>query len=242
MNTYKIADKIIEINSVYPNVHELCCEYAFDGKADICLTTTQADIEYEKKVSAIESAKEGHPERTFSEGYLETLAAYRKLAEALLEFDTFLFHGSAIEVDGESYIFTAKSGTGKSTHTRLWREYFGERAVMINDDKPLIKLNDHGAVVFGTPWDGKHHLSVNASAPLKAVCVLERGKENSIERLNKSEAYPILLAQIYRPRDPDNMVKTLALADRLCGAVTLHRLKCNMDIEAARVAYEGMNK
>ena len=80
-------------------------------------------------------------------------------------------------MDGEAYIFTAVSGTGKSTHAMLWREVFGERVRMINDDKPLIRITPEGkAVVYGTPWDGKHHLSKNSAFPLKAICWLTRAK------------------------------------------------------------------
>ena len=89
-------------------------------------------------------------------------------------YDTILFHGSAVAVDGIGYLFTAKSGTGKSTHTRLWRELFGERAVMLNDDKPLIKVSENGIIVYGTPWDGKHRLSTNTFVPLKGICFMSK--------------------------------------------------------------------
>ena len=80
-------------------------------------------------------------------------------------------------MDGQAVLFTAKSGTGKSTHTKLWRDLFGERAVMVNDDKPLLRILKDGVLVCGTPWDGKHRLSTNCALPLKAICILERGKK-----------------------------------------------------------------
>ena len=105
--------------------------------------------------------------------YLETLAVCRKIAERMPEHNTFLFYGSCIAVDGAGYVFTAKSGTGKSTHTRLWRELLDNRATMVNDDKPLIRIADDDAIIYGTPWDGKHPLSHNIAVPLKAICILE---------------------------------------------------------------------
>ena len=105
--------------------------------------------------------------------YLETLAVCRRIAERMPEHDTFLFYGSCIAVDGAGYVFTAKSGTGKSTHTRLWREMLGVRAVMVNDDKPLIRIADDGSVIYDPPWDCNHHLSHNIAVPLKAICILE---------------------------------------------------------------------
>ena len=114
------------------------------------IATTQSDIDFEREKSAREDIKEGIPIRHFSDAYLETLAVYRKIADHILSCDTLLFHGSVIAIDGEGYLFTAKSGTGKSTHTRLWREYFGERAVMVNDDKPLLHITDSGVTAYGT--------------------------------------------------------------------------------------------
>lgn len=237
---YKIADKVIEINSIYEEVQKLCRNYSCEADADFTVTITQPDIDFEREKSVAEDKKEGIPTRIFTDNYLETLAVYRQITEYLLDFDILLFHGSVIAVDGEGFLFTAKSGTGKSTHTRLWREYFGDRAFMVNDDKPLIRLTDSGAVVYGTPWDGKHRLSTNTSVPLKAVCILERSAENHIDRITHKEAYPMLMQQTHRPRNPLKMAKTLNLIDRLGENVSLYRLGCNMDISAAEVAYNGM--
>ena len=138
------------------------------------------------------------------------------------------------------YLFTAKSGTGKSTHTRLWRRLLGDRAVMVNDDKPLLHIGADGVTGYGTPYNGKHRLGCNMSVPLKAICILTRAAENSIVRITKAEAYSMLLQQVYRPADPVQMKKTLVLIDRLAEQTALYRLGCNMDLEAAEVAYNGM--
>lgn len=240
MMTYQFAGRAVEVSSLYPDVHTLCADYRAEGALDFAVETTQADIDFEREKSAREDAAQGIPVRQFSDGYLETLAVYRKIAERMPEYDTVLFHGSCVAVDGVGYLFTAKSGTGKSTHARLWRELLGDRAIMVNDDKPLIRLTDSGAVIYGTPWDGKHRLSANISVPLKAICILEREAQNAIRPITTGEAYPMLLQQIYRPMDPAALGKTLALLDRLAGTVTLWRLGCNMEIEAAKVAYDAM--
>lgn len=236
---YKIADKVVEVNSIYDEVQEYCTDYLTDEPADYSITTTQADIDFEREKSASEDEIEGIPIRQFSDSYLEELAVYRKIAEKMLDFDTVLFHGSVIAVDSIGYLFTAKSGTGKSTHTRLWREYFGERAVMVNDDKPLLHIADT-VTAYGTPYNGKHRLGTNTSVPLKTICILTRSADNHIEAITREQAYTMLLQQVYRPADMLKMAKTLELVDRLADSVKLYHLGCNMDISAAKIAYEGM--
>ena len=234
-----MADKVVEVTSIHAEVHEYCADYQTDENADYSVTTTQTDIDFEREKSAHEDEIEGIPVRHFSDSYLEELAVYRKIAEKMLDYDTVLFHGSVVAVDGVGYLFTAKSGTGKSTHTRLWREYFGDRTGMVNDDKPLLHIADT-VTAYGTPYNGKHRLGTNTSVPLKAICILTRSAENHIEPITREQAYTMLLQQVYRPADMLKMAKTLELMDRLADSVKLYRLGCNMDISAARVAYEGM--
>lgn len=240
---YRLADTIIRITSIYADVHRMCKDYKIDAdraSIDLDIVITQEDIDYERLKSAREDEFEGIPVRHFSDAYLETLAVYRKIAENMPFRETILLHGSAVAVDGEGYIFIAKSGTGKSTHTRLWREFLGDRVVMVNDDKPLICVKDDMCVAYGTPWDGKHRISNNIKVPLKAICILERAENNTLQPVNTREAYPMLLQQIYRPGDVAAMTKTLALVDKLGESVNLWRLGCNTEIGAAEVAYNTM--
>lgn len=237
---YKIADKIIEVTSIYEKVHEYCKGYEYEGVPDFSVCITQADIDFEaeKELKSAEIEKREPIEAT--DDYREELAVYRKIAEKMPDYDTVLFHGSVIAVNGKGFLFTAKSGTGKSTHTRLWRKYLGEKAVMVNDDKPLLKITDSGVIAYGTPYNGKHRLGCNISVPLKAICILTRGVQNSIEPISKTEAYTMLLQQVYRPQDILQMAKTLKLVDIMAENVGLYKLACNMDTEAAEVAYNGM--
>lgn len=237
---YKIARHNVKINSIYSQVHKICEKYKTNEPEKFSVSIQPEDITFEGEKSEAEDKKQGIPVRNFSYEYLETLAVYRKISEFLIDQDILLFHGSAIAVDGQGYLFTAKSGTGKSTHTRLWRELFGEGAVMVNDDKPLLHITDNGVTVYGTPWDGKHHLSSNISVPLKGICILKRDTTNHIKRIGKSQAYPMLLQQSYRSVNLEKMVKTLELIDLLAEKTGLYELHCNQEIEAAKVAYEGM--
>ena len=236
----KIADVVIRIEPMYDYVKEYCQEYITEEKAGFTVRTELVDIAFERERSLKAVERDGSVSMEFSDAYLETLSVYRKIAEQIPMFNTVLFHGSVIAVDGLGYLFTAKSGTGKSTHTRLWREYFGKRAVMVNDDKPLLKITEQRVVAYGTPWNGKHRLSANLSVPLKAICVLTRDQNNHIEEIEAEEVYWMLLQQTYRPADKESMVQTLKLLDEMKKKTRFYRLGCNMNPESAKVSFEGM--
>jgi len=239
---YKIADTIIRISSQYDEVHVMCHDYrvADDATPDMLVETTEADILREREQSIAEREQEGLPPYEFNPPYLETLAVYRKIASLMPARGVMLMHGSCIAVDGRGYFFIAASGTGKSTHVRLWRQLFGDRALMVNDDKPLIRVKSAEPLIYGTAWDGKHHLSTNTSVPLQGICVLQRSATNHIEPLTTEEAFAYLLQQTFRPDDPVAMIQTMGLLSELASKVKIYRLGCNMDSEAAVVASRGM--
>jgi Serine kinase of the HPr protein, regulates carbohydrate metabolism len=239
-DTYRFAEQAVQISSLYEYVHAYCADYRVSETPAFEVMTSEKDIGYEREKSRREDVASGRKIREFSAPYLESLAVYRKIAERMPHYDTILFHGSVVAVDGEGYLFTAKSGTGKSTHTQRWMDYFGERAVIINDDKPLLRIAGGTVTAYGTPYNGKHRRGCPLSVPLRAVCALDRAAENRIERVGKSAVYPLLVQQAYRPSDPVALALTLSLLDRAAECVGLYRLWCNMDIEAAKVAYQGM--
>lgn len=238
--TLSLAGFCVEINAIYPSTRTFCRDYLCEGEPEFSITISPEDITFEREKSAKEDLLEGISVRQFSDEYLETLAVYRKICTKLLERETLLFHGSAIAVDGIAYLFTAKSGTGKSTHTALWRQVFGDRVVMINDDKPLLKLTSEEVLVCGTPWNGKHGLGCNKMVPLKAICILERAEQNTIAPIDAVEALPMLLQQSFRTGTPGGIILLFDILDKLTKRIQLYRLGCNMDPQAATVAYEGM--
>ena len=240
--TISIAGWNVEINALFETTRTFCKAYLCEAAPDFAVTTFQADIDFERKKSEQEDIYEGIPVRHFGDEYLETLAVYRRISRELLDRDTLLFHGSVIAVDGEGYLFTAKSGTGKSTHTALWHRLFGERAVTINDDKPLLKIREDGVWACGTPWCGKHNLGVNRMVPLKAICILERAENNRIRPISGAEALPMLIQQSFRAKDPMAMMRLMDKLEAIIGKTKLYRLGCNMDPEAASVAYAGMHQ
>lgn len=240
--TVKLAEVPVRIRALHPETKQFLRDYLSQEEPLFTVAMEQADIDRERVLGEENRAAEGLPPLACTDRYLETLAIYRKLAERITEQNVLLFHGSVVAVDGQAYLFTAKSGTGKSTHARLWRELFGERAVMINDDKPLLRVEEDRVLAFGTPWNGKHRLGGNLSAPLKALCVLTRDESNHIEPLAPEEAFPMLVQQCYRPESGEGVLRVLELLDRLSRTVKLYRLGCNMEPEAARISYQGMQE
>ena len=242
----RLAGRIFEIEHNYDYVKEYCKNYLIEkGEVQpvISINVNASDILFERKKSEMEDLKEGRNIRRFSEEYLETLAVYRKITEVLLTFDTLLFHGSVIAVDGKGYLFAAKSGTGKSTHARLWKEHFGAQAEIINDDKPLLKITEKDVIACGTPWNGKHRLDTNKEVPLQGICILRRAVDNHIEIADRKEVYPVIVQQTYRSGiTVENMKITLQLIDRMIQRVPVYKLECNMKPEAVVVAYNEMQK
>ncbi|MBR0218759.1 MAG: hypothetical protein IJQ33_06135 [Clostridia bacterium] len=237
--TVSLAGVTVGVESQYDEVYELCEPYLCQGAADFSVGVQPGDIAFERKKSVRAAVLEGLGQTDFPDSYLETLAVYRKIAVGMLRYDTFLMHGSAVCVDGEAYLFTAASGTGKTTHTRLWLSQI-PGAFVVNGDKPLIRLRGDRAEVCGTPWAGKEGMQTNTVVPLRAICLLARGKENRIEETTFRDLYPVLFQQSYRPTEKAAMEKTMELVKRLGESVKLYRLQCNMDPEAALTAYNGM--
>lgn len=239
---YILADMCVAIRSLYEEVQRMCADYRApqDREPDFLVQTSEQEIEAERAQSEETRIEEGLPPYEFEAPYLETLAVYRKIATEAVSRGRLLMHGSVIAVDERAYMFTARSGTGKSTHVRLWRQLFGDRAVMINDDKPLLKVTEQETRIYGTPWDGKHRLSTNTSAPLQAICILTRAAENTIREIKPAEAVNMLIMQTFRPEDSTLLLSTFDLLDRMARNVRFYLLGCNMDSEAAVVSSQAM--
>lgn len=228
-----LAGHIIEINAMYPDVYALCENYLCDDEPEIRITITDDDIAHER--GEIQSA----------DGYLETLAVYRKISTALLDYDVFLMHGAVISDGRDAYMFTAKSGTGKTTHIKKWLDQL-EQAYVVNGDKPLIRVEGDQIIACGTPWCGKENMGTNTKAPLKAIVLMERGEDNEIHEITFGQAFNFLLQQTYQPDGAENLKKTLKLFSQLKGRVKFYHFAFNnMKDDCFDIAYKtltGENK
>ena len=242
MKTFQIliAGRVAAVSCLFESTRDYCRAYLTEEAPDFSITILPEDLAFEQAAADEEAREEGLRLRKFSEPFLERAAIQRKIAEHLLRCDTLLFHGSTVALDGEAYLFTARCGTGKSTHTRLWREVFGPRAVMVNDDKPFLRVTEQGVLASGSPWSGKHGLDTNIAVPLKGICILERGMENHIRRILPEEAMPMLLHQSGSPLSPDLLPQYHALVNTLSTTVPLWSMECTKDPQAALVAHNAM--
>ncbi len=246
----KLADLLIGVACQYDYLKKYCGEYIADetnfqkntSYEDFQIEIGTEDTLFEQQKADSERASNNISEKS---AYLETLAALRKIAEIMPEYHRILMHGVVVSWRGSGYLFTAPSGTGKSTHAALWKKYFGDDVEIINGDKPFLNIFGsecgHTQVyAYGTPWSGKERWQKNTSVPLKGICILQRGKINCIRQLPPAEALPWILRQVHFPQSPVNTGKTLELIDRLLESVPVYQLECDISEEAVRCSFEGM--
>ena len=236
----EIAGLVTRVQPLFFSTREYCRPYLTDQEPECFVEVTARDLVYEQEMAEKEAIEEGLRIRKFTDPFLERAAIQRKIAEALLNRDTLLFHGSTVGVDGAAYLFTAPCGTGKSTHTRLWLKNFPD-AFILNDDKPALRLENGEWFAYGTPWSGKTDQNRNVRVRLGGICVLRRGARNQIAPYKGRAALHDILEQTARSRDPAQMANLLELLDQLLSRVPVWKMECNMEPEAAQVSYHAMS-
>ena len=234
--TLEVAGLATQVQPMFFSTREYCRPYLTRREPEFFVEVTAEDLIRQQEALDKEADEEGLRHRKFTDPFLERTVIQEKIAEKLLERDTLLLHGSTVAVDGQAYLFTAPCGTGKSTHTRLWRELFGDRAVMVNDDKVFLELRRDGVWAYGSPWMGKHGIGTNVSAPLKGICFLRRGTENVIQRAEPQKWLPELVHQCFLPEE-----RYLPLISQLAQRIPLWEMTCTKDPQAAAIAYEAMS-
>lgn len=166
-----------------------------------------------------------------------------EIADLLVSRNSFLLHSATFEVDGQGIAFSARSGTGKTTHMLNWQKYLGEKLTVINGDKPIIRFFDdepETPYAYGTPWNGKERFGNDSRTVLRHICFIERDETNFVTTLDKSEAIIRIMKQVYIPKDPIASAKTLSLVHKLLSSCKLWVIHCNMDIKSAEIAYKAI--
>lgn len=172
--------------------------------------------------------------------YIESgIDFYRKL----IDYNGLMLHASAVCLDDKAYLFTADCGTGKSTHTKLWRKVFGDEQVrVINDDKPALRFEDGTWYAYGTPWSGKYGVNLNLKYPVAGICFLKQSPENKIKLYDKDDIVYQIMRQTSRPNDTEKKIKLLSNIDCLLNNIPVWMLECNMEQEAALLSYKVMTE
>ena len=165
----------------------------------VSVRTTEEDIVNEWKRMLKDPRFQPEFVNTLPDYYFEIFALHRKMSDAMLPFGVLVYHGSCVVMDGRGFILSADSGVGKSTFAKKWAAEYPQKAFILNDDKPFIVKTASGYKVFGSPWNGKHHLGRNSSAPLESIFFLERGDRNRLCRIGEKEALRKMCMQVFRP-------------------------------------------
>ncbi len=229
---YNIAGVLVDMDLKYPRTKKQSEAYIVgeDGPSNIKIRLSDEFLAERQKEN---------PHLTLED--CEYIWMGSEFYNALPAFKGMLLHSSAVVYEEKGYLFSAPSGTGKSTHTQLWLKEF-EGSYILNDDKPAIMLKDNGIYVYGTPFSGKTDWNVNKGVPLQGICALERGEENKIDRMEPEEAMYRILNQTVRPYEEERMQQMLDVLDAVINQIPTYKLYCNMNPEAAHVSYERMSK
>lgn len=229
-----IAGLAVEIQNRHGYLPALCQGYLApaDAAVDFSVCPSQEELDAEGALS----------EPRLPDAYLESVVAYRAIAERLPMYGAMVFHGAVVVLDGRAYAFTARSGVGKTTHLRLWLEAFGSRAYVLNGDKPVLLCKDGVVYVCATPWRGKENLGEGGMLPLCGIGFLHRSEKNEAYPIAAPDALTAFVKQVYMPENADALLQTMALCDTVLSSVPLLSMHCNMELEAALVTEQGFRK
>ncbi len=227
-----IAGLVTELDPKYDETKALAAPFIYEGDraTDITLTVSEKHLD-----SLMARAAEG-----VTVGEMENFAFCTGFNRKAIPYGIMLIHSSALVCDGGAYLFSADSGVGKSTHTGLWLDAFGDRVHILNDDKPVVRLGEGGATVCGTPFDGGSGIALNESFPLRAVIFLERGEKNSLRVPESKEVIQKLYFQTAHMVSAEVVGQMLDNFEKLLSCAKFYVLTCNTDISAAYTAFEGI--
>lgn len=244
MHTFriKIGNMVADIQSNHAYIEKISKPY-LSSDAPTCSVSIDESSLRSVRISLQETQdKTLQTPNNSNESFLEVYALLHKLLPILPEYDMLFLHGSAISYEGKAYIFVAPSGTGKSTHSRLWKERFGDDVTVINDDKPFLAFRQDRVYVCGTPWRGKHNIGQNLEVELAGICILSQGEQNVFKSIDPSDAVKDIILQTDLFNYKQNVLLALDLIDKLLRTVPAYRLACTPTIDAVDVCFHGIIK
>ena len=232
MPKYSIAGIIVEMNPKYERTSKQAKPYLID-------TTIEPAFKLDLSIDRMNELKVTYHYLTLED--IEYIFLGQLFYKYILQHDGILLHSSCVVKDNKAYLFSAPSGTGKSTHTTLWLEEFKD-AYILNDDKPAIIYKDNTLYAAGTPFSGKHDISRNLLVPIQGICFLERSETNWIKEIDKKQAIFEILNQTERVPYKEDMSLILHHISNIVSNITVHKMGCNISKEAVYTAYNKMSK
>ena len=236
----RLAGITVEIDNRHNLVYEQCAEYLCNDSVPafrVAVPTADAQAYADSCGRAL----------TLPEA--ESHLLYRRICERMPKYGVFLLHAAVVELDGRGYAFSARRGTGKSTHTALWQTRFGGhageryKATVINGDKPLVRRAPDGRFwAYGTPWCGKEGKGINRRCPLNAICCLEQGTVNRVTVASTADAAARIMEATVLPPDAEGQSRMAALVGATVRDIPAFTLSCRPDMEAVEVAYEFLSQ
>jgi len=228
----------IRISSFFLSSKLFFKDYYTEENALFSISITQADIEEEQERRGLSYRGDDGIVQYYSIEELEIVMLFRRIVTELLNYNILLFHSVAVAYEGKAYLFTAPSGTGKTTHAKLWLKNI-QNSYILNGDKPFLLFKENKIFVCGSPWCGKEHYGQNEILPLGGLAVLNRAESNVLNRVSLSEVFSSILPQTYIPGSGEKVVRVINLLLKF-NNVPLFRLFCNMNDEAALISFKNM--
>ncbi len=237
--TYKIAELLVYMDIPCERLEKTALPYKVSSEelpnVDFKIFITEQQI--------LNLLKKYNNSGTFEEAaYILSSSVFNR---KIINFNAIMLHSSSIKFKGYGIAFSANSGTGKSTHTSTWYNYFkdkNEKVEFINDDKPIIRKINDKYYIFGSPWSGKTDLNNNISAPLKAVVFLQQAKQNELFKIDNSKAAFLFIEQTVRPKNKNLINKAFDTVSDIVKNIENYGLKCTIGENAVKEALKIFNE
>lgn len=229
---YKLFDLYYDIEFLNEQTKNFLSDYLTDDNRTPCEAI---------KITPEEISDELKNDTAHSEAYCEFICIFRHLCASVMKHNGLFVHSAVISMDGCGYMFSGRSGAGKSTHISEWVKHFGaDRVKIINGDKPVIRFFDDGIYAYGSPWHGIEGWSINSKVKLKSVCFIKQASENRIRRMKAPEILYRLINQTVIPKASGDKLTYFGLLDKFISGLDFYELECDISAEAVETAYNAM--
>jgi len=218
----KIADVVFLVSSNYSSTRDYYRKFFYDGPADHII-----NVHMDEVLQLYDNAHHLDLERC-ERGVLKAM-----LDKTLVKYNVFPIHASAISFKDYAYVFTGLSGVGKSTHSMLWKQTFGDEVIIINDDRPYLKVSEREALAYSHPQSGIQNVYTNTFSQVKMIGKIIRDNNNYVVPMSRSSFFPFLVQQTFTMDEPSITSKIILLLKQVLQHVDLFEIHCNKNTNAA---------